>query len=397
MRILLVTNLFRPVVLGGYERGCAEFADALAAEGHDVCVLTTDLTDSPPGVPDPGGLEVYRSLRSYRQLDGSFVNGSVRWRMGVERWNLSALRNLSEAWRPDALMWWNLGGLNESLVEAGRRLGIPACGVVNDYWMDWVRAVDPWARLQDKIPLVAPLADAVLGFPRSVDYGAAAHWIFVSDYVRVQAERRLGPLPRTSIVHSGIDLATFTPRAPEPVWSRKLLFVGRVTENKGIDLAVQAVSQLEGASLTVCGPRDVSFGPELEALIERLGVADRVRFVERTRAEDVAREYATHDVVVFPGRWAEPWGKVPLEAMASGVPVITSATGGSVEYCDDGVNCLVATTSDGIGAAVARLESDPALRARLVESGVATAAQYGTGQANEGRRRVLLSVAGTTA
>ena len=88
--------------------------------------------------------------------------------------------------------------------------------------------------------------------------------------------------------------------------------------------------------------------------------------------------YAAADVVVFPVRWAEPWGLVPLEAMAVGRPVVATCTGGSAEYLRDGENCLVvpAEDPDALARAVARLSSDAALRDRLRARGFETAARF---------------------
>jgi glycogen synthase len=81
--------------------------------------------------------------------------------------------------------------------------------------------------------------------------------------------------------------------------------------------------------------------------------------------------------VLFPVRWEEPWGLVPLEAMAAGRPVVATATGGAAEYLRDGENALVVPPDDpvALAAAVRRLE-DEGLRARLVAGGRATAARY---------------------
>ena len=86
--------------------------------------------------------------------------------------------------------------------------------------------------------------------------------------------------------------------------------------------------------------------------------------------------YAGSDVVLFPVRWQEPWGLVPLEAMALGRPVIATGQGGSGEYLRDQENCLLVPPGDprAIAAAVRRLADDPQLRARIRTGGLATAA-----------------------
>jgi len=84
------------------------------------------------------------------------------------------------------------------------------------------------------------------------------------------------------------------------------------------------------------------------------------------------------DVVVFPVIWDEPWGLVPLEAMGMGRPVVATGRGGSAEYLRDGENALLFEAGDAVALAdaVRRLAGDDALRARLRETGLATAPQH---------------------
>ena len=116
---------------------------------------------------------------------------------------------------------------------------------------------------------------------------------------------------------------------------------------------------------------------ELEELAAELGVADRVEFGRRPRAE-LPAAYAAADVALFPVRWAEPWGLVPLEAMAVGRPVVATGTGGSGEYLEHERNCLRFAPGDhrALADAVQRLAGDRALRSRLRDEGTHTADHF---------------------
>ena len=116
----------------------------------------------------------------------------------------------------------------------------------------------------------------------------------------------------------------------------------------------------------------------LRALAERLGVAGRVELVGAVPRSEVPSLYEAHDAVVFPVIWEEPWGLVPLEAMALGRPVTASGRGGSSEYLRDGENCLLHSAEDpsSIAAAVHRLAADEALRKRLLAGGLRAASHY---------------------
>ena len=87
---------------------------------------------------------------------------------------------------------------------------------------------------------------------------------------------------------------------------------------------------------------------------------------------------AAADAILFPVTWNEPWGLVPLEAMATGRPVIATGTGGSGEYLRDGENALLVPPGDAgaLAEAVKRLAADPDLRAHLRAGGLTTARRY---------------------
>jgi len=110
---------------------------------------------------------------------------------------------------------------------------------------------------------------------------------------------------------------------------------------------------------------------------DRLGVSSRVAF-DRLPRDDLPVAYAEADATLFPVRWEEPFGLVPLESMASGTPVVASGRGGSREYLRSDENCVLFDPDGGapaLAAAVARL-ADPALRQRLHRAGVETAARF---------------------
>jgi D-inositol-3-phosphate glycosyltransferase len=186
-------------------------------------------------------------------------------------------------------------------------------------------------------------------------------------------------MPQRAVVYTGIDPGDF-PIAPDaaPVesrpWRQRMLYVGRIDERKGIDTLLRALPSLPGAGLRVVGRGDQRYQAELRSLAADLGVADRVSWLVRER-QALRREYAAADVVVFPSVYDEPFGLVPLEAMACDTPVVATGAGGSGEYLVDGWNSLLYTRGDpaGLAAAVRRLGEDPLLREQLVRHGRRTA------------------------
>jgi glycosyltransferase involved in cell wall biosynthesis len=121
-----------------------------------------------------------------------------------------------------------------------------------------------------------------------------------------------------------------------------------------------------------------------------------VRFAGQRSRDEVRAAYDESDAVVFPVRWEEPWGLVPLEAMARGRPVVATGRGGSGEYLRDGGNALLFEAGDerALAACVTRLAGDPELCRRLVAAGLETAPRYTEEQLNAAVLREVEAAAG---
>jgi glycogen synthase len=376
VRVLCVGNRYPPGSLGGYEMLWEATVRDLRRAGHEVRVLTT-VAEPGAEVRDPEGADVHRDLGWYWR-DYEFPRLSRRERRRLVQGNAAVLERHLEVFSPDVVSWWAMGGMTLSLIEQVRRAGLPAIGVVGDAWPAYGPEVDGWLRGWRWVPRPAiALVERVTGVPARLDLGAAGRWLFISEVSRRTAELAGWRLPDTGIAHPGVDPQRFAPRPAEP-WRWRLLYCGRIDPRKGIAAAVRALARLPAqATLTVDGDGDAAHGRELRELAAGLGLGERVTFV-RTPSDSLADAYAAADVVVFPVEWEEPWGLVPLEAMAVGRPVVATGTGGSAEYLEDGGNSLLFAAGDdaALAKAVTRLAGDEELRARLREGGAATAARH---------------------
>jgi glycogen synthase len=374
MRVLCAGSMYPPQHLGGYELIFAGCVAALRARGHDVRVLASDLVLLDRADEEPG---VHRELRRY--WDGDRYPRMSPWRrFALERENAAILARHLREHRPDAVCWFNMGGLSLGLLERVRRAGIPAVAYVADDWLVHGPRQDGWIRAWRSRPPAARAVEALTGVPTRVDLDAAARWLFISDATRRTARASGWALPGAEVAHAGVDAAFRA--APRPPWRWRLLYAGRVVADKGVDVAIGALAHLpRTATLTIAGPDgSAREAAELDALVARLGVGARVLRRPPLSRSRLAAAYAEADVVLFPSRWAEPWGLVPLEAMAVGAPVVASGTGGSAEYLRDGRNALVVRDAEPTAwaAAIHRLAGDEALRARLRAGGRATAERH---------------------
>ena len=386
--------MFPPHHFGGYELVWAGAVEHLRAQGHDVRVLTTDMRT---GSAEPDGPDVHRELR-WHLREGEFERRGARARVAMARHNHRVLEQHLDRFRPDVVTWWSMGGLTLTMLETVRRRALPAVAFVHDDWLDYGRYVDPWlsACYGPRRGRLAPLAERVAGIPASVNFSDAATYVFVSDFTRRHALGLGLNLSRTSVAHSGIHPDYLDP-APEREWGWQLLYVGRLDPRKGVDVAVEALVHLPpGARLDIAGGWDPGEEARLRELAARHGVAQRVRFAGQIDRPELLVAYAAADAVVFPVRWSEPWGLVPLEAMARGRPVVATGRGGSSEYLRDQENCLLVDADDpaALAAGLGRLAADGALRARLRAGGLATAPLHTEQLFNEAVEEALLDAAG---
>ncbi len=369
-------NMYPPHHLGGYEVTWRAAMRHLREAGHEVRVLTTDFHHA--GVGEADDPDTHRELRWYWR-EHAWPRFGWRERVELERFNATLLARHLAAFRPDVVSWWAMGGMSLSLLERVRRAGLPAVALVADDWLLYGPREDKWLRPFRALPRPgAALAGRLTGLPTQVDLEACARYVFISETLRRAARPSVGRLTDSTIAHPGVDERLFRP-APEQHWRWRLLYAGRLDPRKGVEDAVAAMAHLPAeATLTLDGPGDPAEVARLRGRIAALGLGERVTLGTASPRGELPTVYAGADAVLFPVRWSEPWGLVPLEAMAVGRPVVATGMGGSGEYLRDGENCALAPPErpEALAAAVRRLEADASLRSRLRAGGLATAAAH---------------------
>ena len=186
---------------------------------------------------------------------------------------------------------------------------------------------------------------------------------------------------RLPVIYNGIDPQIYNTKVraerqrirldlnvPEEV--PLFLFVGSGYERKGLDRLLESLPAACWLLVVGKDKHERSYWQ----LAERLGIAERVRFLGAQR--DVRPYYGTADLFVFPTRY-EPFGNVILEAMACGLPVVTTTDCGGADLVEQGVNGYVydGDHQDALIALLKRL-SDPGLTRRLGDAAAQVASQY---------------------
>lgn len=208
----------------------------------------------------------------------------------------------------------------------------------------------------------------------------ASRVIAVSEAVgRSLRAQKIFPDERICVVPNGVRLDGFGGRGPRPprggagAHEPVVGIAGELREHKGLEEFLRAaalvVRREKGARFVVAGEDPTpakSYRTRLERLIHELGLAGRVRLTGAL--EDMAAFYSSLDVFVSASR-VEPFGLVMIEAMACGVPVVATATGGAVEIVCDGSTGRLVPVGDfeAIAAAVCVLLGDEDARAEMGE------------------------------
>ncbi len=381
MRILFISNLYPPNVVGGYERLCHEVASAFVERGHDVTVLTSCYGGVPAMHP---GQVVHQALQLL--IDGDIYTpfaGSVARRDVLCRANIGAVRRALASVRPDAIFCWNLFGLDRSLldflVEAG---GAPVHLMLTDNWLLQMANPEFLGRyMRDQLSArhaVPPAGSGVLAaIPASAIFGAG----FMRDLYHAGGLA----FAREAVVHNGVRQP---PRAPATIRDRedliapgaiRLLVAGRNVELKGVHTAVEALGHLDGRYvLTIVGEGPGSaYGERLAALARELGCAERIAYREPVAEHALFDLFQDHDIYLFPSLY-EPFSLTLIHALAAGIPTVASRVGGNTEIIRDGDTGILfqAHAAAGLARAIERVATDPILRARLSKHGRAQAAAF---------------------
>ncbi len=348
MKILVVTNYYPPSRYGwGYMQLCEEVTDGLAAKGHEIAVLTSTHRAGP---------EVARSYPVHRLLhldpDWNAGKSAVRQffvgRRKRERENLDQLQQTVDAFAPDVLFVWHYIGLSRTLLQAAEEAGDPRVAyylagyhpeLPDEYIAYWEAASDApvFGRIK---PLLARIALAQLAREGKPVRLKCEHVACVSDYTRRRLVSQGLISPRAVVIHNGVNLAEFSSRREElPSLAEvglRCIVAGHVKAEKGVHTPIEAMGRLERAvranvHLSIVGEGAPAYLDHLRGRVAHHGLEEQVYFVPAVPRAEIPDILARHNTLLLPTEYDEPLARSMQEAMALGLLVLGTLTGGTGE------------------------------------------------------------------
>jgi glycosyltransferase involved in cell wall biosynthesis len=378
MRVLVVSGIWPPDV-GGPASHAPEVAEFLRERGHQVEVVTT-ADAAPPVRPYP-----------VHAISRSLPKGPIHVRTMLEVARRAA--------RADVVYTTGMFGRSAAGATLARRPYVVK--LTADPAFERARrrsivdgTIDEFQRARGAMSV------RVLRLARDVELRRAAHVFTPSAYLReltvswgVRADRVTvlpNPAPAVPPLPSREELRrAFAMDGPT------LAFAGRLTAQKSLEVALDALAGLPGVALVLAG--EGGERERLERHAAAIGLGERVRFLGPLPRERVLELFRAADAAVLSSSWENfPHGVV--EALAVGTPVISTAAGGVAEVVRDGENGLLTPVGDAAAfeAAIRRFLDDAPLRDRLRAAAAASVSEYARDRIFGRLEEALLRAGGRT-
>ena len=363
MKILVLSNLYPPEWVGGYELSCAQMVKWLLERGHEVRVCTSSSRYAPIKLPE-SNIErnlIFEERDRLGSLNGNGI-AAIYYNSRMSQFhNLFQLIHTIEGFRPDLVYIFNILGLG----------GLAILDLITYLDLPWV-----W-HLGDSIPsrLLEGVRKEALSISRTGRAGDFSGGTFISCSHRLVAEiegRKSHLGNRVQVIPNWIDLNDeFRDKSYWTGGVLKCVYVGYIGEHKGVHLIIRAAKQLvdrgfRDFTIDLYGRGKIA---EFVRLAAEYEVGGLVRFQGTRTQQELPSILRGFDIFLFPTREREPFGNVAIEAAAQGVvPILTRGIGCS-EWFQHGHNCLtIDRSARAIVDAIMTIRDQPSRLANLARN-----------------------------
>lgn len=338
--VLVISNLYPPIQIGGYEIAAADIVEGLREFGIRIHVLTSNYKADKVAEEEPGvsrTLELANDWFAPKRTDDAEK---------IQR-NYMTMQKILQQYRPRVVYVWNICFLGDGVAVVPCEQNIPVVHHVMGYDLLSYRCPLSGLRL-----LMARFFRKSMQQRRGKGDLRANHLsniIFISRYMQ-HYYKRLGVNPHvTEVVYPGILCEQVSVRTEYPVLldSVNIVYSGQIAKHKGV-FELHSAMELVAAQLPDYTLHLTLYGDGPSEVIERMLAPASFQishkgFVERAQ---LYQELCSQHIGVFTSLWDEPFGIAQVELMAAGLPILSSAKGGSSEAVCDGKTAMVYNAMD---------------------------------------------------
>jgi len=381
MNVLIISNLYPPNVLGGYEILCGQVVQYLIERQHTVHVLTSDHGVISGKRNKKEEQQVTRSLRLYLPF-GEPAAFLRRARVKTARFDKRITKEFIEQYQPDVIFIWSLLRLTPGSASAAEESGIPVVYTFND---ENIAGFLPAPHSFSLKPVIRWFLDTFVTPEITLRGLEFAHTTCISRIVKKNLLNRGMKIGNSHIIYQGIPIEQFPEKIAAGIMKKPvhILYAGQLHFYKGVHTIIEALVKLKETAketmpeftLTIAG-RGAESDPYTDNLKSQAEQGEiPTDFLGIVPHHEMSEVYQKHDIFVFPSIWEEPFGLTHIEAMASGLPVVSTANGGQGEFLKAEENALVFPPGDAeaLSVCLERLMTDENLFKKLAKQGRVTA------------------------
>lgn len=324
-RIVVITNLYPPQMIGGYERSISDFSRLLRSRGHTVLVLTSNTNYlsrlSTSTDVDNADLTICRRLSLYGDWSdrGAYPFHPAKV-ASIAVGNSKIIEKEVQDFKPDVCLAGNIDFLGSIILEP---------------------------LLDHHIPVLHYVMNGLPGYPPELTPQSSHYrYITCSDWVRESLHQHGYPTATAQTIYPGAAVEDFYQEKSPPHDFLRIAYASLLMQYKGADVLLEALWLLHNSGVSfnatlAGGTLEPEFVKALQEMVNSEGLQEKVKFVGTLSRAELQQLYKTHNVLVFPSRFQEPFGISQIEAMAAGLTLVTSGTGGAKEVIESGWDGLV--------------------------------------------------------
>lgn len=341
-RILILNSWYYPNLKGGAEHSVKLLAENLSKHGFDVMVFTIDSDTRTPVIEELNGVKVFRGTGGNYNIRKAYRAKKSIWESIRNKYLeihncsiLPELENVYKDFKPDLVHANCLAGISMSAIAFFKEKNIPIVYTLRDYYLDSPTnrtEVSSW-----KNPLKKIILDLYRNYTRRSSLSVAAVTApseFTLNYYLNNGYFKDATLKKCVVNSVDVNTEEVQKCIQEKHFhkERNYMYAGSLIEAKGIKPMLEAFMKTKlNANLFICGEGNLSEYIKGCALLD-----SRIKVMGKLSPKELSDVYKKSDVMLVPSLWAEPFGRVVIEAAKYGLYVIGSNNGGIPEI----IKCL---------------------------------------------------------